>query len=533
MLTLNLFLLVTMYISGVECKAVETVKLDTSQPFLSRAHERMLTTMEEKARFWSNNLESIRQEYSISSSNQAQSCGADFEDSFVTIDGVDFSCKNIDFESYISLEDLNIDGRTQTNDGSDIWGWLDSEGREIVIMCVDNGVWFVDGTDPVNPVRLGYMESARPKSSWCDAKVYLDTVYVVKDSGNSDRSNGIEVFDLTRLNNLTGSEIVSFEPDFIYTGHGASHNLVVDTQNGFLYSVGTDSRTDSCAGGLHILDLSEPLEPAFVTCVASDGYTHDALALTYEGADERFVGKEIVFAANEDTLTIWDASDKTNVTLLSRVSYSTYAYTHQVWITLDQNFILLNDELDEIENKVNSATSYIVDVSSLTDPTFVNTFTTCESSIDHNLYVWADVHSRGAGGNPPLETIPSANFAYLSNYASGLRVLDISDPTDLITEVGYFDVSPLNSGVVFLGTWSHYMFPSGTVAVSSIELGLFFLTPRMAFDDSFSTISEGTASCSLEDSSSESYAWLSVLLVLPVGVLIFFIWKNKNQKEML
>lgn len=72
----------------------------------------------------------------------------------------DFPCDEVDFNSFISLDDLNIpnpcfaddscigpayEGTTQ---GSDIWGWLSPEGREITIDCVDNGVWFVDSTDP-------------------------------------------------------------------------------------------------------------------------------------------------------------------------------------------------------------------------------------------------------------------------------------------------------------------------------------------------------------------------------------------------
>mmetsp|Transcript_14014 Transcript_14014/g.16405 ORF Transcript_14014/g.16405 Transcript_14014/m.16405 type:complete len:260 (+) Transcript_14014:3-782(+) len=51
-----------------------------------------------------------------------------------------------------------------------------------------------------------------------------------------------------------------------------------------------------------------------------------------------------------------------------------------------------------------------------------------------------------------------------------------------MNEVGFFDVAPDLDAAVFEGTWSNYMHPSGVVAVSSIDRGLFFLRPNMAYD---------------------------------------------------
>ena len=67
-------------------------------------------------------------------------------------------------------------------------------------------------------------------------------------------------------------------------------------------------------------------------------------------------------------------------------------------------------------------------------------------AIDHNLYVKGD-------------------RAYLTNYVSGLRVLDA---TSLETstrgderELAFFDTSPEFSGVRFNGAWSNYPFRCG------------------------------------------------------------------------
>ena len=68
---------------------------------------------------------------------------------------------------------------------------------------------------------------------------------------------------------------------------------------------------------------------------------------------------------------------------------------------------------------------------------------------------------------------------YQSNYVSGLRVHDLTDPENPV-EIGYFDTMPVgDNGPGFAGSWSNYpFFESGTIAVSSIGEGLFLLRPR-------------------------------------------------------
>lgn len=77
---------------------------------------------------------------------------------------------------------------------------------------------------------------------------------------------------------------------------------------------------------------------------------------------------------------------------------------------------------------------------------------------------------------------PDTKYAYLSNYAAGLRILDLTNIETGMSEAGFFDVAPDLNTSTFEGTWSNYMHPSGTIAVSSIDRGLFFLTPKMAYD---------------------------------------------------
>ena len=68
---------------------------------------------------------------------------------------------------------------------------------------------------------------------------------------------------------------------------------------------------------------------------------------------------------------------------------------------------------------------------------------------------------------------------YQTNNASGLRIIDISDPENPV-EVGFFDTTPYGYNVAgFNGTWSSYpFFESGMIVVTSRREGLFIVKKR-------------------------------------------------------
>ena len=87
-----------------------------------------------------------------------------------------------------------------------------------------------------------------------------------------------------------------------------------------VYAVGTST----CNSGVHVVNVRDPTSPTFC-----DGYVHDAQCVNYKEPDIRYSGKEICFCYNEDTLTVVDVTDKTNMKLVSRVGYKNSQYTHQ------------------------------------------------------------------------------------------------------------------------------------------------------------------------------------------------------------
>jgi choice-of-anchor B domain-containing protein len=379
-----------------------------------------------------------------------------------------FGCQDVQLLSFTPIDDL---GGEQGVNLNDIWGWTDPQtGTEYALVGRTNGMSFVDISDPQNPVYVGELPltpGETQPNSWRDAKVYKNHMYVVADNAGE---HGMQIFDLTRLRDYEmGGDPMQFEADKVYDRINSAHNVVINKETGYAYIVGAGGGGETCGGGLHMVNIQQPMQPEFAGCFADDrtgrrgtGYSHDAQCLIYSGPDTDHQGDEICFGSNETALSIADVTDKEKPVALAAAEYPRAAYTHQGWITDDHRYFYVNDELDELQNEeVDQTRTMIWDITDLDDPQLVKEYTWGPKSSDHNMYV-------------------KGERLYMSNYASGLRVHDISDPENP-REVAYFDTSPAGDDdpAGFTGTWSNYpYFESGVVAVSSIGEGLFLLRPQ-------------------------------------------------------
>mmetsp|Transcript_26853 Transcript_26853/g.61884 ORF Transcript_26853/g.61884 Transcript_26853/m.61884 type:complete len:468 (+) Transcript_26853:24-1427(+) len=369
----------------------------------------------------------------------------------------EYECKNVDLLSFTPLPVLG-----SADNGNDIWGWADPVSkREFAIMCCTDGTSFVEVTNPTAPMVKGFLPSAKPGFMiWRDAKVYMNHAFVVSEH----EGHGMQVFDMSKLltmenANRTDAAVTKLVADAHYDEFGSCHNIVINEESGFAYAVGSTT----CKGGLHMIDITDPKNPKFSGCYADDGYTHDAECVMYHGPDSAFAGREICFAYNEDSLTVVDVTVKAKPRMLSRIMYEGSAYTHQGWLNAEQTHLLLDDELDEVENKNDGHTqTYVWDVTDLTKPRLINSYHSAVKSIDHNQYIKGDL-------------------TYQANYEAGLRILDIKNIAQgKLNEVGFFDVRPESTTVEFFGSWSVFPYlPSGNILVSSIERGLFVLNPQI------------------------------------------------------
>lgn len=364
---------------------------------------------------------------------------------------------------FMKALDLRTSGITSKR-GNDIWGWTDPEtNKEYAIMGMDNKTSFVDVTDPANPIHLADLKTRTWSSTWRDIKIYKHYAYIVSEAWR----HGMQVVDLHILRTLDGKKVKELKSDIDYRKFGNAHNIFINEDTGYAYAVGTST----CTGGLHIMDIKNPLEPTFVNCVGrgvyevprkdGDAYTHDVQCVVYNGPDARYLGKEICVSSNEDTVNIVDVTDKSNPYQISVATYEGVKYTHQGWLTEDHSYFLLGDELDEQKFGINTKT-FIWDLTDLEDPKHFASYEHSTKAIDHNMYV-------------------KGNYVYQANYEAGLRILDLTDVSKgKLREVGYMDTMPNSDRAEFNGVWSVFpYYNSGTVVVSGTNGVLYIAKPNL------------------------------------------------------
>ncbi|KAK3708293.1 hypothetical protein LTR37_011558 [Vermiconidia calcicola] len=384
-----------------------------------------------------------------------------------------FRCKNMDLYDFKSHADLG----SSEGEGSSSWGWTSADGRQFGAIGQADGTAFVEiDYKTGNLAYLGRLPQQSVPSIWREIRVYNDICII----GSEAEGHGVQLFDMKKLLDLDPSSPVTFSTETDVLGVfrglpiGRTHNIVVNWDLGYAVAVGAQPRNSTCLSGLIYIDLSDPSNPTSPGCASDDGYTHDAQCVKYNGPDTRYTGRDICMAYNEDSLTIVDATDKSGKnasTFLGKLYYPGASYTHQGWFINDNHdFLLIDDELDEIEANGTAASgipvTHIVDASDLHNPKYTGYFNATDSkAIDHNQYI-------------------VDGLAYQSNYGSGLWVHDVtsipSDPTgNSVETVAFFDIYPEDDAaeggglVEFVGTWSHFLLPSGHVVINTIERGVF------------------------------------------------------------
>lgn len=376
----------------------------------------------------------------------------------------EFECSNTGMLSFLPIDEVGGKRGTRLNDN---WGWTDAQtGKEYALVGRTDGTSFVDVSNPGAPRYLGDLPKTEgsPSAAWRDMKVYKDHVFIVAD-GSAE--HGMQVFDLTRLRTIRTPE--TFAPDYHYTRIASAHNIVSNIETGYMYIVGASGGGETCGGGLHMINVQEPKNPVFAGCFqdketgrAGTGYSHDAQCVTYRGPHVKYQGREICVGSNENAISIADVTDKANPIAVSRQSYPDVAYAHQAWLSDDQRYLFLGDELDEGAGKGEAGKgtrTLIFDLADLDDPILVKEFVGTRKATDHNLYI-------------------KGNRMYQANYNAGLRILDISDPTNP-REVGFLDTAPGEDNPNMDGAWSNYpYFASGTIIVTSTSQGLFLVKDR-------------------------------------------------------
>ncbi|HEX8298209.1 MAG TPA: choice-of-anchor B family protein, partial [Rubricoccaceae bacterium] len=373
-----------------------------------------------------------------------------------------YACSGIDLAARLPLSSFTPSPPSAL---SEVWGWTDPQtGKEIALVGLSNGIGFVDVTVPDAPVYLGKLPSAVSDPSGAAWRTFrTDGTYLFVGSEMS--GHGVQVFNLTRLRGVTAPQ--SFTADARYTRVSNVHTLTA--LNGYLYLAGSNSTVGATnptctAGGLHIVDVRNPLTPTFAGCYQGDGYTHEAQCLTYTGPDATYAGRDLCFAYQGEPgstfaseLSVVDMTNKAAPARFETAEYPNVGYSHQGWLTSDSRYILINDEFDTSAQGVRTV---VMNATDLDNIEFAFNSYGSIATYAHNIFV-------------------KGRYAYTSDYTQGLRILDTSTiASGTLPEVGRFDTFNQNNGRAYSGQWMNYpYFASGTVVASDIQNGLFVLRP--------------------------------------------------------
>lgn len=312
------------------------------------------------------------------------------------------------------------------------WGYTAPDGREYAILGTQVGTSFVDITDSANIREVDSVKGLN--SSWREMKTYSHYAYVVSEATGSQ----LQIIDLQYL-----PDSVKLVKTWGYAGYTKTHSI---QQSGhYLYLNGGNSAAN---GGVTVIDVIDPVNPVKLGQWTTL-YVHDCRILN-----------DTIWASNIYTgqTSIIDATDKSTLRFVRTWrSYPTSVVsTHNSAFTIDRNYTYTTNEIDSPNGKLN-----VWDIRDINNITFVREWmpTNITTSIVHNVEIYG-------------------NYAVIAHYTAGIRILDISDPSNP-TEVAWYDTYTSSNGASYSGCWGVYKFPSGKIIGSDMSNGLIVIKTNL------------------------------------------------------
>ena len=323
-------------------------------------------------------------------------------------------------------EDTTLVGSNAYNNTyNEIWG-LNINGSEIAVIGSTAGTHFFDVTNPQNSSEVAFVAGAYtgPGVIHRDYHDFDGHLYIVCDEGSPST---LQIVDIS---NLPTSVNIVYDSNNLLN---KVHNIFIDTATAKLYA---------CATGeaMEVFSLTNPSNPTLIYTYNDVGHVHDA----YVKNDTAFLN------CGNDGLRIMDFtmvnnSGDTPVELASYTSYPDAGYNHSGWLTDDGTIYAMQDENHGYDVKM-------LDVSDYSNISVLATF---NSGVDPN--------SMAHNG------IIKDDFLYLAYYHDGLRVFDISNPSNPV-QVNYYDTYLPNNHNSYKGAWGVYPYlNSGNILVSDFK----------------------------------------------------------------
>ena len=316
------------------------------------------------------------------------------------------------------------------NTYNECWGFQINDA-EIAVIGSTDGTHFFDVTNPSSATQIAFVQGAYTGGGVIhrDYHDYNGYLYAVCDEGSSST---LQIIDIS---NLPNSITTVYDSNNLFN---KAHNIFIDTVTAKLYACASNSAMD-------IYSLVDPTNPILIFSYNDVGHVHDA----YVRNDTAYLN------CGNDGFRVMDFHyldlGMSPIEIASLTSYPDAGYNHSGWLSDDGDIYIMQDENHGYDVKV-------LDVSDLNNISILSTF--------------------NSGVNPQSMAhngIIKGNLVYISYYHDGLRVFDISDPSNPI-QIIYYDTYSPSSHTSYKGAWGVYPYlPSGNIIVSDMQTGLYIL----------------------------------------------------------
>lgn len=330
---------------------------------------------------------------------------------------------------------------------SAVWGYVAPDNREYAIIGCGNGTAFVDITDSADIREVDYLTG--PNSAWREMKVYSHYCYIVSEASNS----GVQIVDLQYL-----PDSVSLVKKFVAPGHSTTHSI---SQSGpYLFLNGCNTSFVP-SGGIVVFDLTNDPTTPVVMGKWTGSYVHDCRVVD-----------DTIYAANiyDGKVSIINATNKSALSSVTSFTNLPGSGPHNTALTTDKKRLFVTDEIGTAPYRLK-----IWNIENMSNITFVTAWqpTGITNSIVHNIEIYD-------------------SLAVIGHYSAGIRILNIKNP-DSPQEIAWYDTYPNNNNENYNGCWGVYMFPSGKIAASDRQTGLYVIkmtTPTGTGQNPVATIPE-------------------------------------------
>lgn len=339
---------------------------------------------------------------------------------------------------------------------SGCWGWTDTiKHKEYAIVGSVSGTYFIDVTDPYNPVQRDFLEACNGLGlvSPIEIKSFSHYLYI---SAGYCAENGFQIVDM------------QFLPDSIHLVNDTfkyySHTLYIDEVNARLYLTGVRAQflNQNYYSDLDVFDISNPEVPILQRRVDTDypnllnDYSHDCYARN----------DTVYLSAADLGYYIFTQTDTMPFQLIgSLTNYPNSGYNHSSWLTDNGRYAILCEEQPK----------NVIKVLDLQDVSNIDIVGSCISNPDTS----AIHHNPFVVGNDKV---------VVACYSDGLQIFDFSDPENP-TKTGYFDTFYQNDNdsvavqYDFRGCWGAYPYlKSKHVLALDMQNGLYVLDANPALD---------------------------------------------------